>query len=221
MMVSPLILDSVVQTQNLYQEKSAQAARAQLTKQIAVTISKDGLLRLQAIANTPAQAQAIANAVIDSWLKSTVPVGHDREDLEKRLAHSQASLESLRSLTPKQTSSGAVRFERPLIRSEHVTSLLALDELQTRYFSELLDIQRSLQGLSRDVIKQPPTLPTEPVSPKKDLIVALTALGSALFLLLWVFMQQSWKHAAQDPQTAAKQAKLLSAIGYKKSARST
>lgn len=43
----------------------------------------------------------------------------------------------------------------------------------------------------------------------------LAALGTGFALLLWVFMHHSWRRAAQDPQTADKQARLRAAIGFK------
>ena len=90
--------------------------------------------------------------------------------------------------------------------------------MQARYFAEVLTILRSLKGLSRDeVLRQPPTLPTEATKPKKSLIAVLAALGSGFALLLWVFMRQAWKNAAQDPEMAKKQAQLRAALGIKRS----
>ena len=90
--------------------------------------------------------------------------------------------------------------------------------MQARYFAEVLTIPRSLKGLSRDVVlKQQPTLPTEPTAPKKSLIAVLAALGSGFALLLWVFMRQAWKNAANDPETVKKQARLRAALGMPRS----
>jgi len=71
--------------------------------------------------------------------------------------------------------------------------------------------------LSRDVVKQPPTLPTQPASRKKSLIAILAALGSGFVLLLFVFMRQAWKNAAADPEAALKQSQLKRALGFKNS----
>ena len=90
--------------------------------------------------------------------------------------------------------------------------------MQARYFAEVLTILRSLKGLSRDeVLRQPPTLPTEATKPKKSLIAVLAALGSGFALLLWVFMRQAWKNAAQDHEMAKKQAQLRAALRIKRS----
>lgn len=48
--------------------------------------------------------------------------------------------------------------------------------------AEVLNVMRSLQGLSRDVVVRPPTLPTESVAVNKSLVAVLAALGSGLLL---------------------------------------
>jgi hypothetical protein len=90
-------------------------------------------------------------------------------------------------------------------------------ELQARYLGDVLSIPRALQGYSRDVVKQWPTLATERASPKKGRIAILSALGAGFALLLFVFMRQAWRSAAADPESARKQALLLSALGLKPS----
>ena len=110
---------------------------------------------------------------------------------------------------------GLTVLKKPLTLGDAGTSLVALGELQARYLAEVINIPRALQGLSRDVAIQSPTLPTDPVAPKKSLIAVLAALGSGFALLLWVFMRQAWRGAAQNPDAAEKQAKLRLAFGLK------
>ena len=183
MMVSPLVLDPVVRSLNLSEGRPIDVARIGLTKHIKATVGKDGLLRLEVTAGTPREAQAIGNAIIDSWLKSTVPGKLDVADLEKRLEFAKASLESVRRFQAQLTSDDGSSLSKPLSRGEAGTSIVAIGELQARYLAEVLSIPRMLQGLSRDVVLQSPTLPTEPVAPKKSLIAALTALGSGVLLV--------------------------------------
>ena len=63
-----------------------------------MAVAKDGLLRLDDTASQPQAAQALANAVIDNWLKSTVPGPQDRADLEKRLSYASNALASVTTL---------------------------------------------------------------------------------------------------------------------------
>ena len=211
-MVSPLVLDPIIESLNLSGGRTMQDARMALAKQINASVGKDGLVRLDVTSNTPTSAQNIANAVIDTWLKSTVPGRQDRADLEKRLAYATASLKTvvglLEGLTPDN-------LGKALTRGDAGISIVAVGELQTRYLAEVLATTRALGGLSRDVVMQPPTMPTEPIAPKKGLIAVLAVLGSGVTLLLWVFMRQAWINAAQDPKAAEKQARLRATLGFK------
>lgn len=214
MLVSPLVLDNVIKSHNLMSGHTIEVARMTLASQIKVTTGKDGLLRLDVTSITPSQAQDIANALLDAWFKSTEPGKQDRADLEKKLAYAKTALASVSHLLDRLTTGGSTLLRKPLTVGDASTSLVAVGELQARYLMEVLSIPRLLQGLSRDVVVQPPTLPTEPVAPKKSLIAVFAALGSCVALLLWVFMCQAWRRAAQDPLVAEKQVKLRTAIGF-------
>jgi hypothetical protein len=62
---------------------------------------------------------------------------------------------------------------KPLSRGDAGGTLASVGELQTRDLNEVPSITRGLQGLSRHVVVQPPTLPTEHVSQKISLVAAL------------------------------------------------
>lgn len=215
MLVSPIVLDPVIESLKLSKGQSIQLARVELANQIKATVGKDGLLRFDVNANTAPEAQVLANAVIDSWLKSTIPSEQDRADLEQQLTHAKAALASVRRLQERLSAQGPADFGKPLTRGDAGAGIVIAADLQARYLGEVLSIQRTLLGLSRDVVKQSPTLPTEPVSAKKGSIAILATLGSGFVLLLWVFMRSAWKNAAQDPAVAVKQARLRSALGFK------
>lgn len=215
MMVSPLVLDPVIAASPLFKDKSIQKARVELAERVKASVGKDGLLRLDVTAHDPKDAQALGNALLDTWLLSTVPGPQDRADLEKRLSYASKALVSVTALLDKLSVDGVVSLSKPLTRGEAGTGLVAVGELQTRYLNEVLSIPRTLQGLSHDVVKQPPTLPTEPASNNKALLAILAAMGTGVVLLLYVFMRQAWRNAAQDPEAAQKQEQLRAALGMK------
>ena len=212
-MTSAVVLDPVIVSLNLSKGLPIQVARKKLVSQVRAVVGKDGLLRLDASANTPVEAQNISNAVISAWLKSTVPGAEERADLEKRLEFAKTSLDAVERLLKRITTEGASNLGQPLTRGEAGTSIVAIGELQTRFLGEVLSIPRALRGYSRDVVKQPPTLPSEPVSPQKGLIATLVAVCSALSLLLWLFMRELWRRASLDLDTAEKQRRLNVALG--------
>ena len=92
-MVSPLVLDPLVAQHPKLKDKPIEEARRELAKQIKAAVDKkDGLLRLNVTADQPEAAQTLGNAVIDTWLKTTLPTGQDRADLEKRLSYANNAL---------------------------------------------------------------------------------------------------------------------------------
>jgi len=219
MMTSPLVLDPVIKTLNFADGISIEAARAKLAGQIKAVIGKDALLRLDVTAKTPAEAQKNANLIIDAYLKSTAPGQLDRADLEKRLTYAKTSLESVRKLIERITSDRTGLLNKPITLAEAGTSVVALGELQARYLGEVLSIPRTLQGLSRDAVIQPPTLPTEAVAPKKSLIAILSVLASGFSLLMWVFVRKAWVNTLNDPVVALKQARVRAALSFKSASK--
>jgi Chain length determinant protein len=216
MMVSPIVLDPVIESLKLSKGLSIEVVRKALAKDVKAAVGKDGLLLLEVTASTPIEAQTIANALIDSWLKSTVPSADERAEMEKRLAFAKSALDSTARLEEALIVKGGAGLNN--LHPPGTDFLIAaIGELETRYRSEVLDIPRSLQGLSRGVVKQPPTLPTEPASPKKGMIATLTALAAGFALLLWVFMRQAWRKASldPDPQVALKLARLRAALSWR------
>lgn len=216
MMVSPQVLDAVIAALNLSEGRSVEVAREKLLGQVKVAAGKDGMVRLDVTAPSPVQAQAIANAVVDSWLKSAVPGEQERAMLETRLAHATSALDSLNRIMTRLADSDAPAQKKFAGMGELGASLITVADLQARYLGEVFAITRQLKGLSReDVLKQAPTLPSDTVGPRKSVIVVLSMLTSGFVLLLWVFMRQAWRNVAQDPLGAQKQARLRAALGFK------
>ena len=214
-MVSPLILDSVIDLHGLAEGRTAQGARKKLLERVRTFVSKDGLLRLEVQANSPPDAQKLANAVIDAWLLTTKPAGEDRADLDKRLANAKTSLAAVERVLDKISRDDVNKLLLPVTRGENGMAIVALGELQSKYFTETLVIPRQLQGLSRDIVKQSPTLPGEPVFPKKGLVAALAFVAAEIALVAWIFLRYLWHQAGSSPDIADKQTRLRKTIGLK------
>ena len=215
LMRSPLVLDPVIVAFDLSQGRSVNLARQEFAEAVKASVGKDGLLRLAVTGPSAVQAQALANAVIDAWVKTTKPAEQDRKDLETRLSYAKTSLDGVTALLARLSKESGSYLAQPLSRGEAGTTLASVGDLQSRYVNEVLNLTRTLQGLSRDVVVQPPTLPTEHVSPKKSMIATLAALGTGFALLLWVFMRQSWRALATRPEAADKLDRLRATIRFK------
>jgi capsular polysaccharide biosynthesis protein len=215
-MMSPLVLDSVIQSLDLAEGRALHVARRNLAERVRASVGKDGLLRLETIADSPQSAQALANAVIDTWLKSTIPGNQEKADMERRLQSFKTSLSIVEQVLDRLGKEGVSSLNQPVTKGEAGVTLMAIGELHARYLGDVLTLPRRIQGLSRDVVKQPPTLPTEVVFPKKGIIAILTAVGSGLLLLFWVFLREVWRSASRIPEVALKQARLLSSLGLRR-----
>lgn len=215
MMMSPIVLDSVIEALNLSDGRPIEIVRRELVSKVKISLGRDGLLHLDVVANTPIQAQTISNGIINAWLKTTVPKGQDRADLEKRLTYAKASLESLNRLFDRFTNESTDDLKKPLTRSDAGSFLAGVSDLQTSRLGEVLAISRGLEGISREVVKQPPTLATMPTAPNIPLNVILAVIGTGFVLLLWVFIRYAWENTARDSDAAKKQLKLRAAIGFK------
>ncbi|MES2188880.1 MAG: Wzz/FepE/Etk N-terminal domain-containing protein [Pseudomonadota bacterium] len=216
-MLTPVVLDPAIATLKLAEGRPLQLARAELAGRGKAVVGKDFLLRLDVTGKTPVEAQATANAIIDAWLKTTLPGPRDTESLTKRLNYAKSSLESVRQqLARLAQNSGTER--RSGVRNDLGASMIALSEMESRYSAEIRNLENSVEGLSRDVLLQEPTLPLEPSAPNKTLIAVGSALFGACLTILWVLLDGAWKRAAKDPALAAKQHRVRAALGFKERA---
>ena len=212
MMVSQPVLDPVVQSLPPVVGQSAQRARMVLAEQIKVTVGKEGLMRLEVTARAPAEAQAIANAVIDSWLRTTVPTEQYRLEMALRLEHDQRALlvidKTLRQLSLESPAGASIPGGR-LAESGNVVALL---QLQSQYLDRTLNLPRLMAGVTRDVVKQAPTLPTDAESPRRARVAGVSALVTGLALLVWVCARRGWRNVAPGSGFADNQDRLRAAF---------
>ena len=215
MMVAPQTLDPIVQQFKLAEGIPAEDARNHLRSRIKAVVDEEGLLRLEVGMPAPAQAQAVTNAVIDQWMKSTVPTEQDRVELERTLKLAESSLMATQQMVARLATENTDNLAKPLTRGDAGVSIVAIGELQSRYLEQVLETSRLLRGHTRDVVKQPPTLPSVPESNNMGLIGLLSALATAMLLLLWIFVIQAWRSATRDPRVAPKVLRLRSALGLR------
>jgi len=175
-----------------------------------------GLSKLEITSNSPKKANELASALIDAWLLSTHPKPETKIELERRLKITQDALESVSKLIARQTAESA-QVALPTMQFDMAASGASLMQLRNGYVESISAIERQLKGQTHDVVFSPPTLPTEPVSNKKALIAIMATLATGFALLLFVFMRQAWRNAAQDPESAPKIARLRAAFGSRKS----
>ncbi|MDM7943730.1 MAG: hypothetical protein QUV35_13985 [Hydrogenophaga sp.] len=215
LITAPSVLDPVIVSLKLAQGHTLATARNKLLSQLRVAAHPDGLVHLHVTSQTPEQAQAVANAILESWLKSTVPGVEEQAALKKMLAHAESSLSASRRLIERLSPEHDVSPGNTLKPDDGAAMLIAAADLQTRYLHETTEIASLLRGYSNDVVKQVPTLPSGPEAMPKGLIALLSALAAAMMLLLWILIVQAWRSAEQDPAIAPKLLRLRAALGMK------
>lgn len=210
LMASPVVLDQAVvalQSANI-DELRGNSARNWLKDRIKVTTGKEGLLRLDVTSPSPTLSQTLANAVIEAWFKHSAPTGLKRDEAQMKLAHAQESLTTLKQFRNRLMLNGGGSGN-----SKEMAALLDItDEIQKRHLDDVANLSGALQGVSREVVQQPPSLPVEPSAPRKGLIALLTAMISGFVMLVGLIARQAWRSARRHPLMADKQAKLLAAL---------
>jgi hypothetical protein len=77
--------------------------------------------------------------------------------------------------------------------------------------------QNRLLGLEdTDVVAQP-GLASAPTSPKLKPVLAISVLATGFALLLFVFIRQAVRNAGNNPESAAKLARIRQALGWRAS----
>lgn len=163
---------------------------------------------------SPEHAQELANALIGAWLETTKPPPLIKLGLERKLKLTQNSLVDVLSLISKFKNESGQTFI-PKSQFDVASSIAELLRLRDEYSSAIALIENQLLGSTRDVVVSPPTAGSEATSFKKGLISVSAALAVGFSLLLWVFMREAWRTAAQNPQVAEKQSRLRAALGLK------
>lgn len=171
------------------------------------------ITQLEVDDESPGRAQALANTLIDAWLATTKPQPSSKQELERKLKLNQDALETVTQLIKRLTGE-TTKLIMPNVQFDLATSTVQLLQLRNGYVDAIASIEQQLRGSTRDVVFSPPGLSTKSIKPKKSLMAVLAALGSGFALLLWVFMRQAWRNAAQDPESADKQGKLRAALGF-------
>lgn len=204
-MLSPVVLDPVIASLDLAKGRPLDLARRALAEQVSAIVTKEGLLHVQVTDAVPETAQAIGNAVIDTWLKTTVPSEQQRVELEARLAFARAALNT--NVAPSPAGSTAP--------GQPASTGFGPGELRSRYFDEVIRIPKILRGVTREVVRLAPTLPTEKAAPDIGRITILSATFGFLALLLFLLIRQSWRGAMQNPRNARKWGEVRAAFGLR------
>lgn len=203
LMQSATVLDPIAKDMGMNVQMLPDQARQQLKSQINASISrKDKLLTLTVKAQSPEGALSLAQAVLEQTFLQSKPRGTEMQSLHKQLSQSQAR--ELEATQAAQLLGVKLRSSANANASEVVQGYAQMIGLVKASQDRQLLIKQQLRGLDASAMVQAPTLPDIHVSPRRSLIVVLSALATGFSLLLLVFVRQAFRSAEKTQESAQK-----------------
>ncbi len=161
---------------------------------------KNKTLTISVSGPSPQESQQLHNAVINELRKQMRPKGLSLEQIERRRATAQSTLDEL-SQVISRLAQNITRMSGDSEASSQVYSLLLTQRLNSQ--QTLQDIELSLKPFGDEAFVQTPSLPDKPTKPKKRLIAVVTTLATGFGLLVFVFLRQALRNAKRhNPQDA-------------------
>lgn len=161
--------------------------------------------------DSPQRARAINIALLEAWLEATKPKPDRRARLDAQLKRTEEQLKAVSDLFDRLAGE-TPKLVLPGMQNELASSLSGLLSQRASHIASIEALKLALAGVSHDVISVPPTLPDEPIWPKKALFAVSAAAGTFLVLLLVLFCRHAWNVGEASPQTRKKLAQIASAL---------
>lgn len=170
------------------------------------------VFRLEVDASSAVKAQAINNALIDTWLDLTKPRPAHKALLDANMERLQAQLKSVNNLIERLEKEAQNLVLSSSLQGELATPLTGLLQQRERLLAAIVSTRNELQGTTRDIILSPPSLPTEPTGAGRSLIAAAVALATGLIALGSVVISYLLRVARANPSTGDKVREIQSAL---------
>jgi uncharacterized protein involved in exopolysaccharide biosynthesis len=173
-----------------------------LSAHIKPTFSKkDGTFILTVTGPTPEQALKLHQATIEQLRQFLLPQGKSLADIQSRLDIARATLNELNEVIPP-LSKKVVQASPDSEASSRAYSLLLQQRLAT--MQTIQELTSQLLPFGAETMAQAPSLPDKPVKPKKALTAIIATLAAGFALLVFVFIRQAVRNAADHPEDAAR-----------------
>lgn len=218
-MTSTAVLDPVIISLGQNKDETLQEARRALLYRIKAVLGRDKLVTLTVRDESPKRAQATAHMLLAATYEQMRPRGTKKIRIERslveansRLENSQLAAAALEKIfVSSHTKGDASRVSGTELPRGYSDLLAASGGAQT----QVLELEADLEGMTDSQLVQAPTLPDKAVSPKKGAIAVGATLASGFLLLLFVFIRNGLRSSAADPVSAAKLARIRSALSLR------
>lgn len=196
------------------QAGSPEQALPALRQSISVSFNKKSeLVTLKVQAPSAAQAQQLNAALIEAFRQHSLPKGATLKNIQLEIPLVTASISELNA-TLERIANNLDKTSAGPESDNAVRAYTALSQQRTELEKTLLALNRQLRqfdGFGAETLEQHPSLPAHPIAPKKSLMAGLAGLASGFALLLFVFVRQALRNAAQDEASAQKLRRLRAA----------
>lgn len=140
--------------------------------------------------HSPEGAKALANALIYSWLTASKPTGASRVELERKLAQGREALAVASNLI-SQFDSEVKKIIVPNVQYDLAESKVKLHTKRDELKDAIVNIEKQLRGMTRDLVIVEPTLPKKPEKNNANVYAMLAMISSFLVLLLGLIVNKS------------------------------
>ncbi|MBA4262325.1 MAG: hypothetical protein C0443_10020 [Comamonadaceae bacterium] len=193
------------------QAGSPEQALSALRQSISVSFNKKSeLVTLKVQAPSAAQAQQLNAALIEAFRQHSLPKGATLKNIQLEIPLVKASISELNA-TLERIANNLDKTSAGPESDNAVRAYTTLSQQRMGLEKTLLELNRQLDGFGVEAFEQHPSLPEHPIAPKKSLMAGLAGLASGFALLLFVFVRQALRNAAQDEASAQKLRRLRAA----------
>lgn len=186
------------------QAGSPEQALSALRQSISVSFNKKSeLVTLKVQAPSAAQAQQLNAALIEAFRQHSLPKGATLKNIQLEIPLVTASISELNA-TLERIANNLGKTSAGPESDNTVRAYTTLSQQRMGLEKTLLELNRQLDGFGVEAFEQHPSLPEHPIAPKKSLMAVLAGLASGFALLLFVFVRQALRNAAQHDESAQK-----------------
>jgi hypothetical protein len=196
-------------------QQAAASVRGRLTMQVD---RKSSVLTVRAVGPTPDKARGLAQVAVEELLRRSVPTGAHRQAIEREIAGARRSIKGYQVAQAVLSRQGAKALPGDTTEA-FVSALASLQVNNEANQNRVTRLEAALGGLGQESVIAKPNLPSQRTSPKRSRIAVLSVLAAGFVLLLWVFVRQAWRNAANQPGTADKIKALRAAFSSRSSSR--
>lgn len=189
---------------------AAEARRAVIERALTTEKLEDvEYFRVSITGRSPESAHALLRALVSELIRNSAPRDDARAALEQKLEALERSAEEMKRSLVRLNAlyDRAISSDPSTIAllgdagQSYATLISRIAETEQEIVSVRLELEGSVS--SSDIVQQP-TLEKEPLPKQAPLAAAMSALATAVVLLLFVFVRASIAHARQDARSARK-----------------